>query len=500
MLYCRPMRWFSSLLLPLALACALVFAPARAWAQTTTAGAPSVQGLEGSILRCENPVGSTCNTGQNADSNPPVGHPHPNGVTENVINFEDCEANLYYQFPLAISTPNSSYNLEVWAGTEDCSVLANRQTSALSLCWPVYLPQASNVQTALVNVRVRDLISGAFTTTHPVNYVATAPDTSDDSICQTQPTTGPTALQMYAFFTDAEGNPYNSDYTWAFNVNMRAGDVQGAITAGVGDTVLIITIPPTTDTNTQGYNVYCDPPPGPVTSAVSTVPVNAASNNGQCAPPVADSSTVSDALDDAVSINDASDDTGGVAMFDDAGGNACGVPLNDAGIPSPGGCTTSTVLVSGGASTNLIPETNEAGETIYVEGGASDELLEGGVAFSGGKINPLFQYNQLYYTKYLCGYGSVSSSTINVTNLVNYIYYNISVAVVDGSGNVGPLSNVVCGEPVPVADFWYTYYEAGGRAGGFCSTQGVGVPAGTGGLGVLMAASIVAMIRRRRRG
>jgi MYXO-CTERM domain-containing protein len=116
-----------------------------------------------------------------------------------------------------------------------------------------------------------------------------------------------------------------------------------------------------------------------------------------------------------------------------------------------------------------------------------------------------FQYGEPYAAKYLCGYGGATSTTINVTGangfpLKDYSYYNISVGCVDGNGNVGPLSNVPCGEPVPVADFWYQYYEAGGRAGGLCSTDGVGLPAGTTGLGVLMGAAMVATVRRRRRG
>ena len=82
------------------------------------------------------------------------------------------------------------------------------------------------------------------------------------------------------------------------------------------------------------------------------------------------------------------------------------------------------------------------------------------------------------------------------------MYYNIAVTPRRSTsvGNVGPLSNVPCGEPVPVNDFWKNYYEAGGRAGGgFCSADGVGVPAGTSGLGLLMLASMIGIVRKRRR-
>jgi hypothetical protein len=472
---------------------ALALAPGDAWAQT----APSVSGIEGSVLRCEPPVTGGCNNADNTG-----GTPHPNGILDNIVNFADCEANLYYQFELGISNPSSSYNLEAWVGTEDCSLLTNRQTSATSVCWPVAPFSASLVNPYLLNVRVRDIASGAFTTTHPVSYVPTGDANSDDSVCQSQTQTGALSLILYMFFADASGNPYGTVQQYPITLDMRAGDVQGNITVGIGDTVLIVSIPQTTDPDTQGYNVYCDPPPGQE-SASETVPIDAASNNGICSGGTTTTTTSSadgatDSASDGALVSSPDEDadtdgaTTGTTQPDDAGGNVCGVPLNDSGIPSPGGCSTSTVLVSGGTSTNLVATTNEAGQTVYEEAGTTDDIVEeGGVAVSGGNM-------KLIDGKYLCGYGSASSTTVNVTGLKDGYYYNIAVACVDGSGNVGPLSNVECGEPVPVADFWRLYYDAGGRAGGgFCSAEGVGTPAGTSGLGVLMAASMVAMIRRR---
>ncbi|MEQ9538453.1 MAG: MXAN_2562 family outer membrane beta-barrel protein [Deltaproteobacteria bacterium] len=45
----------------------------------------------------------------------------------------------------------------------------------------------------------------------------------------------------------------------------------------------------------------------------------------------------------------------------------------------------------------------------------------------------------------------------------------LAVRAVDEAGNVGPLSNVVIAEPVPVSDFWELYKESGGaEEGGFC--------------------------------
>lgn len=484
MLYSLPMRYVSSLLVALALVWALAFTSREARAQIPpVAGGPSVTGILGAVQRCEPSPGGVCN---NADNN--GNHPHPNGVLVNVLNFSDCNADLYYEFQLGIAYPNPSYSLEVWAGTQDCSQLTNRQTSATSVCWPVAKFNAeATTNPTLLDVRMRDIASSAFTTTHPTTY---APAT-DPQICQSQTQTGASNLTLYIFFVDSGSNPVGTVQQYPITLDMAAGSVQGSISAGVGDTVLIVSVPPTTDPDTQGWNVYCDPPKGEESSRGS-VAVDAASNNGNCAAPVPDSS-LSDAIaTDAVSIvtdsalNDAAEGGGtpGSPAYDDAGGNSCGVPLNDGSVPSPGGCSASSVLVPGNAGGTT--SSDEAGTAVVTVAG------EGGVATQGKQtvIDP----------KYLCGTGSATSTSINVGGLQDGFYYNLAVAAIDARGNVGPLSNVVCGEPVPVADFWRVYYDAGGRAGGgFCSADGVGTPAGTSGLGVLMVASMVAMARRRRR-
>ncbi len=52
----------------------------------------------------------------------------------------------------------------------------------------------------------------------------------------------------------------------------------------------------------------------------------------------------------------------------------------------------------------------------------------------------------------------------------------MAIAGYDSVGNVGVLSEVVCGTPEPVIDFFDVYREWGGLAGGgFCNCSVVGV-------------------------
>jgi hypothetical protein len=247
--------------------------------------------------------------------------------------------------------------------------------------------------------------------------------------------------------------------------------VPGNIAVGIGDTLLIVNVPPTSDPSVVQWNVYCDPPPSEA-SALETMPVDAASNDGVC--------TASEAGADG--------GDGNVRGVDEAGGSPCGVGLNDAQIPSPGGCRTSGVLVSGGNGSYI----DDAGETVTPQ--------EDAAATEDGRATTSYGRMTLIPSKYLCGSVSASSTEANVLGLRNGNYYNVAVAAVDALGNVGPLSNVECAEPVPVNDFWRDYYRAGGQAGGgFCSARGVGEPSGTDGIGLIVAAGAVALLRRRAR-
>jgi hypothetical protein len=63
---------------------------------------------------------------------------------------------------------------------------------------------------------------------------------------------------------------------------------------------------------------------------------------------------------------------------------------------------------------------------------------------------------------------SAGRGTIN--GVQNGLIYAVGVVARDTVGNVGELSNVRCGEPAEVTDFYEAYRMAGGRGGGgFCA-------------------------------
>lgn len=97
-----------------------------------------------------------------------------------------------------------------------------------------------------------------------------------------------------------------------------------------------------------------------------------------------------------------------------------------------------------------------------------------------------------------CGTAAKSASKINAKGLTNGEPYAVAIASHDVLGNVGPMSELVCGVPAPVDDFFETYRESGGKGGGGCSVSPGGVAGGAGLLGVGLAGLALSARRARR--
>jgi hypothetical protein len=526
----RSARLLSSalrLLPALAALAVLTLASVDAAAQT-----PAVTNIVGAVLR-------VTPGGQDANSFT-TGFPHPGGVPANVINFQDCEADLRFDFDLALSGNFQSLDLVAWAGPTDCTPIAAR-TSGTATCWPLTPapiqqtegpPTDAGAPTTRFEITMRDLASHAAAQSISTTY---AP--AGESVCSKQSSDLAQAITIYFFYTDriGGGDAIGFAQPYPIVVDMAAQNVGTSFSVDEQlDSQLTVTIGAAADTDTVAWNIYCDPQPGHET-AVNLVPFDAGATRECPASPVdaatsIDASGAPDAGDASATAEagpaldagaeDASPDDGSVAEdaegiadaapsdsavvdsalpdsggggaasnLDDAGGSACGAYQNDADLPYFGSCTVSSVLQPGvGLSEEeTSPDgsvlTDDAGAILYVDGGASGSRQTLGIP-----------------SKNLCGTISATSGSFTLTGLKDGYFYNVGVAAVDGAGNVGPLG-VSCKEPVELADFWYKYTQAGGQAGGgYCSaSEGVGVPAGTGGVGILVAASFIAIARKRRR-
>jgi MYXO-CTERM domain-containing protein len=388
---------------------ASVLASRDAHAQTI----PSVSAILGQVQLCD----TTARTCRGAE---------PPGMTVNMLNYEECSDDLSYRFDLQITYPSSSYALQAWVGQTDCTVAANR-----SACWPVAAPATPSSTDYVLEVRTQDIVAGAFAPTRSPAYAGA----SNSSVCLSQNRTVETDFTLYMFMTDESGNAVGVSQQFPLVVDLRAGVVAGPITLTQSDATMRVNIPETTDPDTQGYNVYCDPP-----------------------------------------------------AYDLA-----------AAAPSQT-CSPSSVLVAGAS----------------VDGYAADAG-----APACGPIG-----------KYLCATGLGSQTSIPIHGIGGGEWINVAVAATDAEGNIGPLSNVACGQApgnrpwketgttglvettapdagaATSASALSSTESSGGASSGTaeaeaagvsCSAKGPGAPNGVAGFGVLMIAAVAARARRKTR-
>lgn len=123
------------------------------------------------------------------------------------------------------------------------------------------------------------------------------------------------------------------------------------------------------------------------------------------------------------------------------------------------------------------------------------------VATDGGTILPDNDFNNKFRCGSLTGNtgSSVIADSVGGQPLVNGTTYAVAIAATDQFNNVGPLSSVECETPEETSDFWQTYKNDGGAAGGgYCSVDGVGLPMGSVSVLAVMGALTLSTLRRRR--
>ena len=459
------------------------------------------------------------------------------------VNHDDCVRDMSLQFNLLVNG-FSGQNAQVWATRSgDCTGQPARGINGIASCWLVSQGltnvniQQSTSQT--FTVRVQDLVGPQNTSPSPSGLVHEGP-----SACDAQPSFAAVPITLWFLPIDSAGNAVGTPYSQQISTDMVGPPAPTGVSKSAGDTLLIVTWVANSDLDTVGYDLFIDPPPGSapidaaagpqlycpdsaaagMTSGSSGAPSGSASGgvSGSASGTMSGSAsgTASGTMSGSASGMASGSASGGPsgstsgAISGSTSGAASGSgstsgtapTASDAGCfyvnfgpPIATGACASTVLTSGAVldgSTTTGPVFDDAGNEI--EGG-STTALSGGVstipcAYGIGLGSDCYSGGSITLT-------GESNGSRTITGLTNGTWYNVVVASVDGSGNVGPPSPEVCDYPAPVSDFWQTYRNAGGKAGGgFCALQALGAPAGASfALGVAGAGLLAAMRRRRRR-
>jgi hypothetical protein len=416
------------------------------------------------------------------------------------INYSDCIQDMVLQFTVTLSGFTGNDNMQIWATYDgDCTADTTRGIgTTAATCWLVNtgetIPNFESPQTRQYNVPVRALVG-------PEGGIPTAGTLvgdSDATACNHQGSFAAVPITVWFLPLLPGGQLDTSGTAKAYSYPVISADLVGppapvGVSIADGDTLFIVNWTPNSDADTQGYDVFIDPAPGTHTEAgVSTQQILYCPEGGASSTVAAD-----DASADATTVTTTSVTT--------ESPDACVKITGGGSVPSTSGTVTCTSLALSAAPLYTVGATVE----IADDSGDSDAAVEigtGGIAslqcgyLSGGTCASA---SAGAYTN--TGNPSVtglSASTLTISGLTNDVTYNVVVAAIDGSGNVGPQSTPEqCDQPEPVNDFFKTYKLDGGGAGGsFCALQAVGAPKAASIVSVGFGALAFGLIRRRKKG
>ena len=414
----------------------------------------------------------------------PDGSPAPSrdlGRNSNGISFDDCEKDISLVFDLTFTlTGATTDQLQVWVGTDDCTTTNARSPATNGTCQPVTVPVPISATTLQVKIRARDLaaINGQASPGSGGGAFGGFTTATDDKSCFVQQASAGRAFNI-AFLefvpgqNDADGSKVFQPATPQLGIVVDTVGPQAPGSGGVdvGDTLLKVHWNPSADiSDTFGFRVFCDPPPGKQLGAGPHPEGGTTSPAPTCtAAPQPPAPTVDSGVDTGAAVDAAINDASASDAADAADAADTGQPTVDSG----------SVAVDSG----LVCTTPDAGIAS-----CGTNILQNGV--NGSSID----------SYYVCAdIGDKSATQTVVTGLSNGVVYTFAGSAEDASGNAGPTTIIACKAPAQINDFFDIYRSSGGLAGGgFCTLDSPGAPFGTSvfGIGVMWIAA--ALVRRRR--
>ena len=419
----------------------------------------------------------------------------PVNLTPLGINYDDCISNLILRFEVIVSGFDGSENMQVWATKgSNCNAATSRGAlgAVAATCWlvnPGFTAQIHQQPITLsFDVRVQDLVGAQNAPPFPANYVR-----QGVSACSAQNTFAAVPLVVAFVPVDSSGNPDGTEFDYSQPSDLVGPPAPTNPVQSAGDTLINLNWQINTDSDTSGYDVFIDPIPGQTAPSMGISDATVTTCPDGASTGVTPTPTTQDSGDDGSDGDDGSSGNDGSTTSTPSSDSGC-ITTNVGGSTASGagGVCTSTLLTSG--------MVQDAGGT-FIETDEAGNPIEGGTPMSlNGGISTIPTAN-------LVGAGAAgmtvsdkNTGNFRITGLTNNVHYNLVVAAVDGFGNVGPPSEEVCDYPALVRDFWNTYRQDGGGAGGgLCALEAVGKPGSAGvGLGLLLGAAVLTHARRAR--
>jgi hypothetical protein len=459
---------------------------------------------------------------------------------------------MVFKIPVALSGFPGTDSMQVWAtyGTDaDCVFGGRGQSGTAPTCWLVDrgpgLPNGSTSYTATIPVRA--LVAPEDGSIPPAGTLEG--DQGPDA-CTHQSSFAGLPITIWFLPITSTGNvdPAGAPYQYpSFTADLVGPPAPQSVNIQDGDTEMTVQWASNSDGDTQGYDVFIDPPPGShPEGGTSVLPeVLYCMDTGA---PIVSSSDAEAASSDEASADDSSSDDGAlgeeasedasgdvsvdapveatseaaspasdgaasadatlaVSAFDGAAPDGCVYASGGQGVPltsGDAGCVSAALTLAPVFSAGYVTDSIDDSGTVDLDASSSSNTSLGGMAsltceyLEGGSCSA----GSFAYTN--TGNPSVTGvggSSLTISSLTNGVMYNVVVAAVDGSGNVGPQSSpLVCDYPAPINDFYKTYRLDGGSAGGgFCTLEAVGAPTGASIVSFGFGALAFGLVRRRKK-
>jgi MYXO-CTERM domain-containing protein len=174
-----------------------------------------------------------------------------NNIRNDVISYDDCVEDRAYSIVLtSIGAPDPAFNLEVWAGTSDCTPNPARRQVNTQACWKV-LPDLGQNGTGTQIVRVRDIVANDLK--QGQNYV----NVRNGDACAALGKNSITVYFMWLRSGDMPGIPATGNPV--FNVDTSGPPAPTGLRVAAGEDLLIATWDaPKTVADLTSYRVYCE--------------------------------------------------------------------------------------------------------------------------------------------------------------------------------------------------------------------------------------------------
>lgn len=380
---------------------------------------------------------------------------HEAGRDPTDINYDDCIDDDDIEVDVTFPTAAQDYQFEVWAGltSANCADDGERKENPGNLCW---LIASSEPLTGPYQLRVQDILP----------HGASNPGTGTEAACN-QTSSG--SVTVYFLLVGGGVNQLANPPTLSFKHDLAGPRAPRLTKINSGEESLILTWEASRAVDVTGYRLYCEL--GFANEELNGTQQGFGGTNssfGGASTAFGGASTAFGGTSSGLEGGTGQGGPTGVGGTDDGSGTTGGQDTGGGGTTSTGSESGGSPGTAGGAAVE--PDECQA-ETLRSGERPPENLRRGSV-----------------------GQGITEGTA---KGLEDYQLYACGVAAYDLNGNLGVLSNIRCGSPRPVRDYFEAYREAGGKGGGGYCGFGRGQ---VGGLAALLGfAGLVFAARRARR-